>query len=301
MRKPRPRAEAVILIMVFSLLAISTACNSKRLPPASTSVPEPFGPQFNAKAIPNLPPEYSISTPIWPWQNGIPAKPIANAPRFIDYPPPDLAFDLALLAEAGCTTSTTSDFYLDCTPPSPLLSFGCDILTLPHPPGINSGLDPDYPVIATCGHLQPSGSSATNPAEAYLYRAGCLDRFNMSYIIKVDDQLVQANSAAIMIGLFAPIDSPTEAISYAQMLTGMQAVYSFDLGRNRTVFYQAVITGTHATEMNGQYTVHLYHTEVCGCETYLTSQVDIIVGYDGTISWGEAIPVYLIASPGCRD
>ncbi len=100
--------------------------------------------------------------------------------------------------------------------------------------------------------------------------------------------------------MFVPLDSSAQALAYAQMLTGLQAVFApaFD----PTVLYlQATIQGTHVTEVEGGYRMNLYHTKICGCEPWMTSEVTLQVDRDGTLIWKSALPVYFSTGYNCVD
>jgi hypothetical protein len=131
-----------------------------------------------------------------------------------------------------------------------------------------------------------------------LYGAGT---FRVGHIFKVDDNYVLVNSAAEMQGMFAPIDSPEEALSYTQLLTGLRAEYEFKPRFGKQMFLQEVVQDTHVTDLGHGYFVHLYHSPTLGCGPYITSQVDVIVDRDGTITWMGATPVYVDLHMMCLD
>jgi hypothetical protein len=294
--------EKVTVITVASALSLLAACSPTDAFPtdvavgdqASADQPEiaqpsaafanEFTPKYNAS--PRLPPDYSVSRGIWP--EGIPAAPIRGEPQFIDHPEPELfSIDEALIEEAKCSRRL-SGTYLDCTFTSPLMAFDCHGFRLPVE--ITSGLEPDYPIVAECLY-EPNDTDEAN--DEYVYRAGCLYADNIGYIFEIDEEYVLVNTAEEMQELFAPIESPEEALAYAQMLTGMQARQDFYLEPEHTVYFTSVLEDTYVTQTDPGYVVHLYHSQVCGCDTYLTSKVDVIVNRNGAMAWGDTSPAYL--------
>ncbi|MBN1811141.1 MAG: hypothetical protein JXA14_04825 [Anaerolineae bacterium] len=249
---------------------------------------EDYIPPYNSDAKPDLPPD-SISYSIW-GADGIPATPIASKPHFINHPALQVKVDATLIEEAGCIARFPNNEQpsLACDDGSPLARFECEVL-LTSRFDVGFGLDPAYPLVAMCYYW--------SDAEG-LYGAGT---FRVGHIFEVDDNYVLVNSAAEMQGMFAPIDSPEEALSYTQLLTGLRAGYEFKPRFGKQMFLQEVIQDTHVTDMGHGYFVHPYHSPTLGCGPYITSQVDVIVDRDGTITWMGATPVYVDLHMMCLD
>ncbi|MBN1484683.1 MAG: hypothetical protein JXA37_08170 [Chloroflexia bacterium] len=112
--------------------------------------------------------------------------------------------------------------------------------------------------------------------------------------------MVLAESEKVMQDLFAPIESPEEALIYAQLLSGLQSRDTFLYNKDLT-YFQAVIQTTQVRETSEGYIVNLFHSEVCGCNTYITSQVDLLVSYGGSLAWLAAQPIYVRYQAGCVD
>lgn len=243
-------------------------------------------PPYNPNAEPNLPPS-SVSSSIW-GSDGIPATPIASKPHFIDHPTQQAKVDVALVEEAGCSIRFPSNEKpsVECDSGSPLIQFGCEHL-LVNQFDIGFGLDPDYSFVATC-YFWDTG----------VYDIGPLDA---AHIFQADDGYVLVDSITQMQEMFAPITSSEEALAYAQLLTGLRAEYEFKPRFGRQMFLQEVIQDTHVTDLGHGYFVHLYHSPTLGCGPYITSQVDVIVGRDATITWMGATPVYIDLHRMCLD
>ena len=246
-------------------------------------------PPYNPDAKPSLPPHSRLYS-IWP--DGIPAMPIDAQPHFIDHPGGQPEFDEARLIEAGCTIRFpgNEEPRVECDADSPLAWFGCvSMRTYQH--DIGSGLDPAHPFIATCD-LSPGDGEG-------LYRASPVG--SAHHVFQVDGSYVLASSPADMQELFAPIDSPEEALAYAQLLTGLSALYEFKPRLGRQLFLQEVIEDSRATDLGHGYFVHLFHRQGVGCGPFVTSEVGVIVDRDGTVTWMDATPVYLDLHSWCID
>jgi hypothetical protein len=243
-------------------------------------------------ATPNIPPRYSVSW--WIWGKAIPATPIEAAPKFISHPPPDLSSNTDdLLLEAGC--EKPSHYDVSCVQDSPLKAFDCFFIT--DPKQIYSKPEENFSLVAGCVLLTEDWEK---PPEGTIYISGCAFKFKKGYIFKSAGEYVLIDTVEELDKLFIPIDSPTEALSYALMRTGLNAKFEFTY--DPTLLYlQDTIEGTHITEEGGGYVMNLYHSEVCGCEPWITSQVNVKVDRAGTITWMDAIPVYMTTGYSCAD
>jgi hypothetical protein len=85
------------------------------------------------------------------------------------------------------------------------------------------------------------------------------------------------------------------------LFTGLRAEYEFKPRFGKQMFLQEVIQDTHVTDMGDRYSVLLYHSPIFGCGPYVTSQIDVIVDRDGTITWMGATPIYIDLHRMCLD
>jgi hypothetical protein len=291
-------ATGIALLTLF-VLTIAACSQSAREPakegvcPTSAPIKRTINPidapKYNKDATPVIPPDYSRSVSIW--RDGVPATPVACGPQITDYPERPFAGSLVLLERLGCAPMSPGGHILECGTDSPLVSLDCD--TLSRPFELVTGLDPAYPVVAECWHYDLD--------HRHLYLAGCIARVGVGYVFEINGEYVLADAAETIQELFVPIDSTDEALSYAQMLTGLRAMFAFQADYDVTMFYQEVVEGSHATETDEGYVAHLYHQQVCGCDTFVTSQVDIIVKRDGSVTWGDVEPTYVEFRPWCVD
>jgi hypothetical protein len=249
--------------------------------------------KYDPNATPDIPPIWSISVSNI-WGNSIPATPVEVTPQFIAYlPPADLATNAQdLFIQAGCIVD---QYNIYCPPESQLSRFDCwwifaDTSWIAYP------MNQDLSLVVECS----TEIDYSEKAPEDLYIAGCAFQFKVGYIFKIKEEYVLVNTIEQMKELFVPIESSSTALSYAQMMTGLNAF--FDPSFDPTLLYlQESIEGTHVSEVAGSYIMNLYHTRVCGCEPNMTSEVMIQVDRDGTITWNNAIPVYFTTGFSCAD
>jgi hypothetical protein len=247
---------------------------------------------YDINATPNIPPRYSVSW--WIWGNTIPATPIEATPQFISYPPPEIPSNTDdLLLEAGC--EKPSHYDVSCAQDSPLNAFNCFFIT--DPKQIYFKPEANFSMIAGC---DIRAEDWENPPEGTIYISGCAFKFKQGYIFKVKGEYSLVDTIEGLNDLFIPIKHPDKALSYAVMRTGLKAI--FDFTYDPTLLYlQNSIEGTHITEEGGGYVMNLFHIEGCGCEPWITSQVEIRVDRSGKITWMDAIPVYMTTGFSCVD
>jgi hypothetical protein len=206
-------------------------------------------------------------------------------PRFDNHPQPSLTVDHAPFAEAGCPTDATG--WPRCQPDSPLAALGCDAMR--PAPDLLGGLDPPYP-IALC-EIYPHwheddparSDEALQASGAYVLRRGGLWPVYVRYVIYGEGAYAIIKDAAALRALFAPIESPEEALSYALAATGLDALYG--LARQPNHAYEGqVIRDSHVTSATNGYRLLLYHTQVFGCGPHWTHAVELHVRSDGEIS-----------------
>jgi hypothetical protein len=249
--------------------------------------------KFDEKATPNIPFPWSVT--MWNiWGDTIPAMPVEATPQFISYPAPAELTNNAqdLFLQAGCKEG---EYLVECDPDSPLPAFNCqwwvgNLFSIPFP------ATPELSPVVEC----PVEFEDWEKAPEDLYIMGCAFRMKQGVIFKENEAYILVNTVRQMKELFGPIESATEALSYAQLMTGLSARY--ELSFDPTLLYlQASIEGTHVTEEAGSYSMNLYHTRWCGCEPMMTSEVILQVDRDGTITWKSARPVWFTTGYSCAD
>jgi hypothetical protein len=253
---------------------------------------EAYGLVYDAQAVPRIPPASSVSMPIW--DMNLPARVIEDEPRFIPSAPPVILADsIALLAEAGCPVGPYGD--ITCQPDSPLAAFGCEYI---HPPaGVYSELGPQRTLVATCYTIPPDEDQAR---ETYLFRRGCAFRRNAAHIFKVAGEYRLLDTPEALRAFFTPLESPEEALVYAQLATGLAAQFTFEYDP-ALLYFQESIAGTRVTESAEGYSINLFHFPGCFCEPWINSVATIQVGRSGEVAWQDADPISVTTGFSCAD
>lgn len=215
--------------------------------------------------------------------------PTAAFPRFINHTPPELAVDFeAFERECG---PLGKHGVVTCKPETgPLAALECDEISGP-PSDLLGALDPAYP-IAYCTTRDGEktdgvewvwlGDYAYSPQGDYFYVAGCMLHGYERYVVFRDTQFVLIETEDEFRGLFAPIETADEALSYVLAVTGLNAYYGLELDSEYEYFVD-VIEDTHVDPVADGYVVHLFQEEICGCGPHPTSAVDFHVTPEGFV------------------
>jgi hypothetical protein len=190
----------------------------------------------------------------------------SSPPRIVPHDPPDLHIDLNAIEEAGCFLSTsTSDVDYKCPEDSIYGQLGCNRIEISH---ILGGLTPAYPIVK-CNR----------------------DPFGMVHGPIPFDDVVNINGELVILNtrrareLYAPIDSPDEALSYALLTTDRYAWYPDDLWEGFTEFYTHEIEATHVVETVNGYRVFLFDDTAGSCEKVdVVESAPVEVTRDGTVT-----------------
>lgn len=260
--------------------------------PYQTSL-EAFGKQYDPDAALNLPPWGSVSLLFW--GSNVPVRPVESTPEFVSYPTPQLSpISDDQLIQARCQVVSRWGT-AECSKDSPLLRFGCDFIE--DPQGIDYGLEPHIPLVAVCEKLTEEHEAAKAGG---VHLIGCAFKREIHYIFKIDNEYSLVSDTEGLIDLFAPIDSPDEALSFTQMATGLEARYSFTFDPTLMYFHET-IEGTHVTQTGETFEMNLFNFAACSCEPWFNSRINMQVDRTGLITWKDAVPVYMTTGWSCAD
>ena len=82
--------------------------------------------------------------------------------------------------------------------------------------------------------------------------------------------------------VYAPIESPEEALSYVLAVTRYSAAYGIEY--DPSMKYEVrKLEDTHVTSESDGYLLHLYFDQFYGCGPHWTSAVDVHVSFEGAI------------------
>jgi hypothetical protein len=209
--------------------------------------------------------------------------------KVISHPSPEIPPpSMAPFEAAGCTADEFGNW--SCPEDGPLAGLGCDAIG--EPGELLGGLEPANP-IARCLYF-PTQHLQENPAaqeEDRFYNEGCLRPVYVRYVISKEGQFVSVNTLAELQAIYAPLESPEEALSYAVAATGLEAKYGLEREPDFR-YFQDTLEDTHVEEKDGGYEVLLYHYQVCGCGPHTTSVIQLQVSTEGEIQEVSSNPIY---------
>ncbi|NPV75202.1 MAG: hypothetical protein HPY59_02385 [Anaerolineae bacterium] len=202
-----------------------------------------------------------------------------------EHPEIRLASDKSLFEQADC--GEVSYGRRQCEPESVLGKLGCSAVI--EPPDALGGLDPDLPVMACRAAFTP-GEERLEPHE-YLYNEGCLMPGYIRLVVWQEGSYHLLKNSEDLKSVYAPIETPEEAFSYAIAATGLEARFDLEPERNFR-YHVSSLEETYVEEIEDGYRVHLFHYRLCGCGPHTTSAAAVDVGRDGSIQVGDFIPLF---------
>jgi len=169
---------------------------------------------------------------------------------------------------------------------------GCAFLAAP--PAQAGALLPGYPLaqclIESAGRAEGVewvgvGHYAYSSSGQYFFRVGGMMNFLVRYVAYIDGQFTLLETEEEFRALFAPLESPEEALGYVQAVTGLWAYYGL---RRESLYAYAVreVEDTHVDVLARGYVVHLYYEDVFGCGPHWTYAVDFYSTREGYITQG---------------
>jgi hypothetical protein len=210
-----------------------------------------------------------------------------SRPRFLNHPQPNLSITFDVFDAAGCLKDSSGQ----CISDSTLAALGCDEVQVP--PSLLGGLNPSYP-IAVC-QLIPDQAETDTQAEIgkglyFFYTGGLFGRY-VRYVIFQDGEFRLLKSEAEFRAIYAPVETPEEALSYVVAVTNLSACYgiSYDPAYKYEV---GTIEDTHVTLEADGYKLHLFHDKVFGCGPHWISEVEIHVSAEGVIQELSGKPIF---------
>lgn len=216
-------------------------------------------------------------------------------PTFVNHPEPDLTVDFEAFNDAGCPKNASG--IRVCKSDSPLAAYGCDEIR--EPSSLIGGLTPSYPIATCVVHLVPGTGRIETSAETraeiekrqYFYNAGGMLPAYIRYVILRDGGFQLIKTEDEFRDIYAPIESPEEALGYVLAVKYLSAYYGLE--KNPDFVYNAdTIEDTYVTSESAGYRLHLYFYEVFGCGSHWTSVVEIHLSREGIIREISRTPVF---------
>lgn len=196
--------------------------------------------------------------------------------------------DMAVFKQAGCAID--EDGWWACPADSPIAALGCD--RIKPVDALLGALDPVVSM-AEClyyptQHLEEHPDAFDTPR---LYNEGCLLPVYVRYVILNEGEFTILSTLDDLQTVFAPLESPDEALAYGLAATGLQAKYG--LKRQPSFRYLTErLEDSHVKEAHGGYEVLLYHYQICGCGPHTTSAVWLEISRDGDLREISRTPAF---------
>ena len=190
-----------------------------------------------------------------------------NKPQFINHTPPNLAVSMDVFSDAALAAQ-----------------FGCDEIQTPS--YLLGGLEPAFPIALCVFEYIPGEGPEELAAEIengqFIYYTGGLFGSYLRYIIYQNGEFALLKTEEDLRRVFAPIESPDEALSYVLAVKRLSAAYG--LAYDPAYKYEVdIIEDTYVTAETDGYLVHLFYDQVFGCGPHWTSDVDVYVSAEGII------------------
>jgi hypothetical protein len=203
----------------------------------------------------------------------------SQLPQLINHSRPPIQMDIKTLLNNAHCQPTTTQVINGCD--DLRTQMGCDQLELPNP--LWGAITPVYPLIA-CLIFQTPQRLETIEQEGYITQHQDKLNYYRRYLIWKDNKFQLIKQINELQSMFAPIESATEALSYALMATPFQAQYQQTLNPNYR-YYVSRIEDTHVVSTAKDYQVLLYTKRKIGCGSHPTSTVLVTVNRNGLISY----------------
>lgn len=208
----------------------------------------------------------------------------------LNHEEPDLQVDFSPFESLGCNKLSGSHWY-ECRENSLAFKIGCTSLAENK---LLGGLTPNYP-IADCGYFFPEKEPLEGvdvPTTECFSATVMINGTSCSrQIIFKDDTYLLIKNFDDFKTLFAPVESPEEALAFA-LITGD---YSAEYGQTKKdsyIYYVQKLEDTFIDKVIGGYIVHIFYTPVIGCGPFETESVELKVTYDGDVEEIDRYPVY---------
>jgi hypothetical protein len=172
------------------------------------------------------------------------------------------------------------------------VALGCDEMQAPS--SLIGGLQPAYP-IAIC-QVHP-GPDQTREMQAeieqglYFYYTGGLFGSFIRYIIVQDGAFRLIRSEDEFREIYAPIETPEEALSYVLAVENLSAYYGLAYTSGYKYEVDTVEDSYVTSEGNG-FRLHLYDYQLAGCGPHWTSEVEMQVTLEGIVQELGRKPIF---------
>ena len=203
-------------------------------------------------------------------------------PKVINHNPPNLSVSFSKFQDLACPLDINGN--LNCDPSHPLGALDCDGISAP--PNLFGGLEPSYPIAICEVDVAYGNASDETKAEIeageYFYYAGGLSGKYVRYVIFRNGEFILLRSEKEFLDVYAPIESPEEALSYVLAVTHLSAYYGI-VTYPEYKYAVNTIEDTFVTATADGYDLLLYAYAEFGCGPHWTSAVMVHVSGAGVI------------------
>lgn len=203
-------------------------------------------------------------------------------PKIIHHAAPDLKVDFTPFEDAGCPVDMYGN-YRWCLEDSPIHALGCDrIASLPVETG---ALQPALP-LARCifipGDHEEIADPWNLPQSEYIYDSGGPYPELVRYVAYEEGDFRLIKSAEEFRAVFAPVESPDEALAFALALADVFTMYDQDLSSEYR-YEVRTLEDTYVETKPEGYLVHVFDYQFFGCGPHYYYAVELLVTADGLV------------------
>lgn len=207
--------------------------------------------------------------------------------KIINHEKPNIQTDFSPFKNIGCNESHGYENWYRCEEGSPLLDLGCNsIENMP----LLGGLTPGYPIAACTLEIDETVWTADIPTDC-IYNDGGFITLCHRFVIYKEGKYQVVKTMNDFRKLFAPVDSPDEALSFALAFSDYFASYG-QTKRDDYVYSVKELEDTFVETDAIGYLVHVFYTRTFGCGPFETNAVGIKVTYNGNVEEISRHPVY---------
>jgi hypothetical protein len=212
-------------------------------------------------------------------------------PKIVNHPKPELKVDFTPFEDAGCPLSDDG-YYRFCDENGTLYALGCN--EIDEVPELMGGLAPAYPM-AICRYIPYYRTDVVDkyniPESEYFFNVGGPLPELIRYVIFKDGGFQLIKNPDEFRAVFAPVDSPEEALSFALALADVYAQY--DMQFNIRYRYEVKSLEDTFVETTGDgYIVHVFDYQFFGCGPHYYYAVEIMVTPDGRVQENSRTKIY---------
>lgn len=185
--------------------------------------------------------------------------------------------NVSLFIEAGCVQQAGG--VLGCSAIRLEERFSC--LSIGEPPFDGNALKPGVQIVeCEFGFWNEDGA---NGSQGGIIREGCMAPIYRRYIALDAEGFTEIVSKGDFVRLFAPVETPEEAMAFALALTDSYADYSPEPPEGYHPVAPSVRPSCVRKTGEG-YVVHLFWRAKCGCGTHPYYEIDYLVAWNGDVS-----------------